>query len=285
MRYTITGATGRLGAEVMKVALEKLPPRSLRVSVRNPEKARHLAEKGVEVKKADYLERKELVRAFKETDVLVYIPSIVHPSYDRLPEIENVVLAAEEAKVGHFIFISFYADQENNPFLMSPFYGYASRRLACSSLSYTVIKNAMYADPLVSYLSELEGRGKVVYPVPHEKVSFISRQDSARAIVSVAVDPSLHNQTYTLTQNRSYTMVELAETLSQVSGSELGFEPMSVDEFARVYDEPEGFGPLLASMYKAANLGLLDTVTGDYRFITGREAESLLSFMKRHCRD
>ncbi|MDZ7834239.1 MAG: NmrA family NAD(P)-binding protein [Alkalibacterium sp.] len=196
-----------------------------------------------------------------------------------------MVLAAEEAEVGHFIFISFYADQENNPFLMSPFYGYASRRLACSSLSYTVIKNAMYADPLVSYLSELEDRGKVVYPVPHEKVSFISRQDSARAIVSVAVDPSLHNQTYTLTQNRSYTMVELAETLSQVSGSELGFEPMSMEEFAQVYDEPSGFGPLLASMYEAANLGLLNTVTEDYRFITGKEAESLLSFMKRHCQD
>ncbi|MDZ7834240.1 MAG: hypothetical protein U5K84_01750 [Alkalibacterium sp.] len=65
MRYTITGATGRLGTEVMKVALEKLPPDSLRVSVRNPEKARHLADKGVEVKKADYLGERNSSRPLK----------------------------------------------------------------------------------------------------------------------------------------------------------------------------------------------------------------------------
>lgn len=281
MRYTITGATGRLGTEVMKTALNKIPVKELRISVRNLKKASKYKEKGVEVKQADYQNKEELVRAWQDTDVLIYIPSIVHPSYDRLPEIENVVLAAEEAKVNHVIFVSFYADQENNPFQMSPFYGYASRRLASSALSYTVLKNAMYADPLIEYLSELIERGNVVYPVPHEKVSFISREDSAGAIVEVAKDASLQNKTYTLTQNRSYTMKELADVLSDVSGEEIGFAPMSLKEFAQAYDEPKGFGALLSSMYEAANRGLLDIVTEDYRQITGREAESLSSYLKR----
>ncbi|MFO8068694.1 MAG: NAD(P)H-binding protein [Alkalibacterium sp.] len=282
MRYTITGATGQLGAEVMQVAIEKLPIEELRISIRDIEKAAKYKEMGVEVKKADYRDKAELVHAWQETDVLVYIPSIVHPSYERLPEIENVVLAAEEAKVKHLIFVSFYADQENNPFQMSPFYGYASRRLACSSLSYTIMKNAMYADPLISYLPELIESGNVVYPVPHEKISFISRADSAKAIVAVAADASLQNQTYTLTQDRSYTMTELADTLSDVADEKIGFSPMSLVAFAQTYDEPKGFGVLLASMYEAANRGLLDIVTGDFRRITGREAESLASYLKRH---
>lgn len=282
MRYTITGATGHLGSEVMKVAIEKLPVKELRVSVRNVTKAEQYKAKGVEVKKADYRNKEALVRAWRNTTVLIYIPSIIHPSYERLPEIENVVEAAEKAKVKHLIFISFYADQENSPFQMSPFYGYASRRLASSSLSYTVIKNAMYADPLISYLPELIERGNVVYPVPHEKVSFISRENSAQAIVEVARDATLQNQTYTLTQNRSYTMVELADTLSEVSGKKIGFSPMSLEEFAQTYDEPEGFGVLLSSMYEAANRGLLDTITQDFRRITGRDAESLFSYLKRH---
>ncbi|GEK88575.1 Uncharacterized conserved protein YbjT, contains NAD(P)-binding and DUF2867 domains [Alkalibacterium putridalgicola] len=282
MRYTITGATGRLGKEVMTVALNSLPAKELRVSVRNVDKAEEYKEQGVEVKKADYRNKSELVSAWEDTDVLIYIPSIVHPSYERLPEIENVVTAAEEAEVKQFIFVSFYADQENNPFQMSPFYGYASRRLASSKLSYTVIKNAMYADPLVSYLPELIERKNVVYPVPHEKVSYISREDSAKAIVEVAGDATLQNRTYTLTQDRSYTMRELADTLSDVSRKKIGFEPLSLEEFAETYDEPEGFGALLASMYKAANLGLLDIVTDDFRTITGRKAESLASYLNRH---
>lgn len=282
MRYTVTGATGRLGREVMKVAMENLPVKELRVSVRNVDKAAKYKEQGVEVKKADYRDKEELVSAWQETDVLIYIPSIVHPSFERLPEIENVVMAAEEAEVKQFIFVSFYADQENNPFQMSPFYGYASRRLASSSLSYTVIKNAMYADPLLSYLPELIERKNVVYPVPHEKVSYISREDSAKAIVEVARDSGLWNQSYTLTQDRSYTMRELADTLSDVSREKIGFAPMSLEEFAETYDEPEGFGSLLASMYEAANLGLLDIVTDDFRTITGRKAESLTSYLNRH---
>lgn len=285
MRYTITGATGHLGTEVMRVAVEELPVKELRVSVRNVKKAEQYKEKGIEVKKADYRIKEELVRAWRNTTVLIYIPSIIHPSYERLPEIENVIEAAEEAKVKHLVFVSFYADQENNPFQMSPFYGYATRRLASSSLSYTVIKNAMYADPLISYLPELIERGNVVYPVPHEKVSYISREDSAKAIVEVAKDASLQNQTYTLTQNRAYTMMELADVLSEVSGKDIGFSPMSLKEFARTYDEPVGFGELLSSMYEAADRGLLDIVTEDFRRITGRDAESLTSYLKRHYRE
>ncbi|SFB99693.1 Uncharacterized conserved protein YbjT, contains NAD(P)-binding and DUF2867 domains [Alkalibacterium subtropicum] len=282
MRYTITGATGRLGKEVMTVALNNLSAEDLRVSVRNVDKAEDFKEQGVEVKKADYRKKSELVSAWQGTDVLIYIPSIVHPSFERLPEIENVVTAAEEAQVKQLIFISFYADQENNPFQMSPFYGYASRRLASSSLSYTIIKNAMYADPLVGYLPELIERGKVVYPVPHEKVSYISREDSAKAIVEVARDETLQNRIYTLTQDRSYTMRELADTLSEVLTEKIAFDPMSLEEFAETYDEPEGFGVLLASMYEAANQGLLDIVTDDFRTITGRKAESLVSYLNRH---
>lgn len=282
MRYTITGATGRLGTEVMKVALKKCPAKELRISIRNMEKAQKYVDMGVDVKQADYRNKDALVTAWRGTDVLVYIPSIVYPSFKRLPEVENVVMAAEEAKVKHLVFVSFYADQEENPFQMSPFYGYASRRLACSSLSYTVVKNAMYADPLITYLPELIERGNVVYPVPHEKVSFISREDSAKAIVEVVTDESLQNQTYTLTENRSYTMKELADVLSKVSGEAIGFDPMSLEEFGKTYDEPKGFGALLSSMYQAVNLGLLDIVTDDFRKITGREAESLTRYLKRH---
>ncbi len=45
-------------------------------------------------------------------------------------------------------------------------------------------------------------------------------------------------------------MKELAAILSEASGTEIKYEPVSLETFAEMYDEPKGFGALLASMYE-----------------------------------
>lgn len=284
MIYTITGATGKLGEKIMAESLKHIQPNELRIAVRTPKKAKKYADLGVDTRKCDYYNVDEMIEAFQDTDVLIYIPSISHPSIVRVPEFENAVVAAEEARVKHFLFVGFYADQENNPFHMSPFFGYANRRLAASNLEYTIVKNAMYADPLVSYLPELIEKGHLLYPVKYGKISFISREDSARAIVKVAMNQELQGKTYILTQGRNYTMIELAALLSEVSESEIKFDPLTVQEFGVLYDQPKGFGIVLASLYEAGNRNLLSTVTQDYHDIVGTDAESLESYLIRNYR-
>lgn len=281
MLYTITGGTGKLGAKIISEIINYVKAEELRAAVRNPKKAEWIAELGIDVQKGDYYNVEEMTAAYENTDVLIYIPSISYPSITRIPEFENAIVAAEKAGVKHFIFVGFFADQVTSPFHMAPFFAYANTRLACSSLSHTIVKNAMYTDPLVPYLPELIEGKKLIYPVKHGRISFISREDSARAIVKVALDKELQEKTYILTQSRNYTMIELAKELSSVADSEITFDPVSVDEFARRYDEPQGFGKVLASLYTAGEKGLLSTVTEDYRLIMGEEAESLPSYLKR----
>ena len=50
----ITGATGKLGHQVLAQLLEKVPARDVAVAVRDPENAADLAAKGVDVRYADY---------------------------------------------------------------------------------------------------------------------------------------------------------------------------------------------------------------------------------------
>ncbi|WP_113754221.1 SDR family oxidoreductase, partial [Priestia endophytica] len=271
MRINITGATGHLGTKITEEALRHLSPDNLILSVRNPQKATQYIEKGVTVKKADYNVEEEMIEAFKGTDVLIYIPSISFPSTVRIAEFEKSVQAAEKVKVKHIIFVGFVADHENNPFKMSPFFGYASRRLASSNLSYTLVRNAMYADPLVPYLPELVERGRLLYPVGKGKISFISREDIARAIIQLSIKTELHGGRYTLTGEKAYSMSELAEVLSTVSHSTIKYDPMTVEEFASTYDEPKGFGEVLVSLYVAAERNLMDEVTDDYPLITGEK--------------
>lgn len=140
----------------------------------------------------------------------------------------------------------------------------------------------MYADPLVPYLPELIERKAVIYPMENAKMSFISREDSAEAIVKLAMSPILQGKTYVLTQERNYTMLELANLLSEVSGHEISYQPVTVEEFAVLYDQPKGFGVVLASLYQAGSRGCLDIVTDDFRTITGRQATDLKSYMMKN---
>lgn len=281
MNYTITGATGHLGMKITEEALKVIDVKNVTLSVRSPQKAEKFAAAGVTVKKANYSSEEELYESFKGTDVLIYIPSITHPSYKRVGEFENAMNAAERAGVKHIVFVGFIADHEDSPFKMAPFFGYAVRRLASSDLPYTYIRNAMYADPLPPYIPELAERGRLLYPAGDGKISFISRRDLAKAIVKIAAAPQLLGKKYTLTGEKNYTMLELAALLSDVCGQSIVYKPMTKEEFAAEYDQPQGFGAVLASLYTAAEKHLMDEMTDDYFMITGEHPEPLEQFVKR----
>jgi len=285
MIYNITAATGQLGVKIVEEALSFIDPQQLVLTVRNPAKAAHFQKQGIQAIQANYRSPQALAEAFTGTDVLVYIPSLTFPSVARIMEFENAMAAAEKVRVKQFIFIGFMADHANNPFKMSPFFGYVQRRLASGTVPYTYIRNGMYADPLPPYLPELARRGKVLYPVADQKISFISRQDLAKAIVQIALQGKLHGSEYTLTGPKAWSMTELAELLSKISGAPIVYDPLSNEEFAELYDEPKGFGPVLASLYEAAAKGLMAEVTEDFERITGEAAEDLSTYIEREYRN
>ena len=85
------------------------------------------------------------------------------------------------------------------------------RRLAGTDLNYAIAKNSLYADPLVPYLPELIERKGLIYPVGKQAMSFITLEDSAEAMATMALNKDVLNsrRTYLLTQRRSYIMPEL----------------------------------------------------------------------------
>lgn len=94
---------------------------------------------------------------------------------------------------------------------MAPFYAYLPTRLADSKLKYAVMRNALYADPLIPYLAELIARKHLIYPVGDQALSFISQADSAEAFAIVATTPALrdHGRHFLLSQPNTFTMPEL----------------------------------------------------------------------------
>lgn len=283
MKYFVTGATGHLGQLVVKELSKLTAIPNIRLGVHTPAKAEQFRQQGYEIARIDYQDRQSMVNAFKQVDVLIYIPSMNYEIKGRIDEFENSLFAAKTAGVSTIIDVSFIADQFNNPFQMASYYAYLPARLASSSFQYAVIKNSLYADPLIPYLPELIDRHNVIYPIGDQAMSFISRQDSAEAIANVAVKPYLHDhgQNYLLTMKQNYNMIELSSIMTEITGKPIGYYPVTIQEFADIY-RSEGDGDELASMYRAAAMGLMAEVTADFQHITGHVPQTMTDFLQEN---
>ena len=281
MKYAVTGATGNLGSRVVKEFSRLVDKKEILALVHTLSKAQGLIDQGITVRTGDYADVEDMTKALENVDLLIYIPSKTYDLVQRVIELENTLEAMKKAQVKKIIFVSFFADQEKNPFVMSPYYGYAPRRLAGSGLEYTIVKNALYADPLVPYLPELIERKNIIYPIGQEKLSFISLDDSAEALVQVAIKPDLRDkgQTYLLSQEKNYSMSELGQIMSEVTGKSIGYQPVSLQEFADIY-KGDGDGQELASMYQGGALGMLNKSTTDFETITGHQPTAMMDFLR-----
>lgn len=273
MKIFVTGAAGHLG----RLVVDQL----LAVAEVTAGVHKHRLS-GVRSVAIDYQQPASLQQAFSGQDVVVYIPSKTYDVQARFAEFDNVLAAAKTAAVPNMVFVSFYANQADSPFVMAPFYHEAPKRLAASGLQHAVVTNALYADPLVPYLPELIQRQHLIYPIGDAAMSFITQADSAKAIATVAATPRLrdHGQQYTLTQNASLTMPELGAVMTAATGHAIGYAPVSNAEFAAIY-AAEGDGQELASMYAGAALGQFDVVTADFETITGHQPQNMADFLKQ----
>ncbi|WP_297820252.1 NAD(P)H-binding protein [uncultured Lactobacillus sp.] len=285
MKIAVTGATGHLGGKVVEQLSKEIDKNEIVALVHNKNHATRLIDAGYEGREIDFQKQATLVGSFQNIDTLIYVASKTYSVFDRVRELENVLAAMKENQVKNLVAMSFIADQEDNPFIMSPFYGYLPRRLAGTKLNYAIAKNALYADPLVPYLPELIERKGLIYPVGKQAMSFITLDDSAEAMAKMALNEEIlkSRRTYLLTQARSYTMPELGAVMTEVTGHEIGYHPVSVEEFGKIYAS-EGDGDELASMYAGGAMGYLHGLSDDFAHITGHEPEAMEHFLKRNYR-
>ena len=285
MKIAVTGATGHLGGKVVEQLSKEIDKNEIVALVHNKNHATRLIDAGYEGREIDFQKQAPLVGSFQNIDTLIYVASKTYSVFDRVRELENVLAAMKENQVKNLVAMSFIADQEDNPFIMSPFYGYLPRRLAGTKLNYAIAKNALYADPLVPYLPELIERKGLIYPVGKQAMSFITLDDSAEAMAKMALNEEIlkSRRTYLLTQARSYTMPELGAVMTEVTGHEIGYHPVSVEEFGKIYAS-EGDGDELASMYAGGAMGYLHGLSDDFAHITGHEPEAMEHFLKRNYR-
>lgn len=223
----VTGATGKLGRIVVEDLLTRLPADQLAVVARTPEKAKDLAERGVEVRQGDYDDRASLESAFAGADKLLFVSSSEVTPGVRPHQHQQVVEAARTAGVGHIVYTSAIGADDGALFLAD--HTVTEAAIRASGLTYTLLRNTFYTEEFVNPgLAAAVESGEVTAPAIVHPLVTATRADLALAASAVLVGDGHDDAVYEL-RGPGWTFPELAETLASVAGRPVTFREVADD--------------------------------------------------------
>jgi NAD(P)H dehydrogenase (quinone) len=284
MKIAIVGAAGALGRRTLEEALRRdVVPEDVVVAVRTPEKLSEHADRGVQVRRADYDDPASLAQAFAGVERVLLVPSLAMPG-PRALQYHHAIAAAREVGVKHLFHYGLVPTALEAPFVVTPFMLFAEAALRTSGLDWTVLRNSLYADPIADWVPEIVKMGTIPYPTGDGRCAYVSRRDIARAGAAVLTTDGHEGRVYHLTGPQALTTAELCEAVARVTGEPVEYRDATDADYVkacRAGGEPERFTQLLLSLYWTIRDGFCDVAPGDIEALTGTPPERFESFLTR----
>lgn len=229
MDVFVVGATGLLGGQVVDRLLDQGD--SVTALVRTPEKARHLAERGVRVVAGDLKDpaslRQALGRGFDGLVTTAYGYGRRQKG-DTLQSVDdlgnrNLIAAARAAGVGRFVFTSILtADKATS---VPHFYQKArtEAELEASGLDWVALRPGGFLDTLLGLNAAGLKKGRLSVPAdPDAPASAILSADVATYLAAALHLPGLSGERIDIGMARPTSIRELARLLSAELGKPIG---------------------------------------------------------------
>ncbi|PBC10528.1 SDR family oxidoreductase [Mesorhizobium sp. WSM3859] len=277
--YAVTGATGQLGRLVIEVLLKTIPADRIVAAVRNPAKARDLAERGVIVREADYSRPDTLRSALAGIEKLLLISST--EVRGRLPRHRAVIDAARAAGVSLIAYTSMlHAD--TSPAMLAIEHRQTEEVIAASGLPAVILRNGWYAENHLMALPAALEHGAFVGAAKDGRFSSAARQDYAEAAAAVLTASGQAGKTHELAADHAFTFAELAMEVSRQSGKTIIYNDLSEADYRDVLmgaGVPADLAALLADADAAASRGALFDDGGALGQLIGRPTTSMQSLV------
>ena len=272
MRIIITGATGNLGGLVVKHLLNKISTGQIVVVARDLEKAASLAALGIEVRRGDYDDIESLQKAFAGGDKLLFVSSSAPDDTLRILQHAKVLKAARDAQIKHIAYTG-YAFAESSTRPLSYLHASTEYAIRTTRIPYTFLRNSFYTELFVN--EEIKGTvesGVIINNAGDGKLNTVTRSDLALAAATVLTGEGHENKSYNLASSQLWSFKDLASIISQVSGKNVIYKPVSFDEYKEIlYNAglPEPVARMLAGMYQEVSKGEDAKPSNDLDYLIG----------------
>ncbi|MFE0700020.1 SDR family oxidoreductase [Streptomyces sp. NPDC058872] len=272
MSIVVTGATGQLGRLVVDALLATVPAASVAAVVRSKEKAADLAERGIELRIADYDRPESLADAFAAGDrVLLVSGSEVGR---RIAQHRAVIDAARAAGVAQLAYTGILGG-DGADFDLAAEHKETERLILASGLPHTFLRNGWYSENYTAQLAQVLAHGAVVASAGEGRIASATRADYAAAAAAVLTGPIEEHlgATYELSGDTAWSFAEYAAEVAARSGREVTYRNVPAATHLEILTGagvPRGFAEILVDVDRAVEQGALALRTGDLARLIGR---------------
>ena len=152
--------------------------------------------------------------------------------------------------------------------------------IRASGIPFTFSRQSLYAD----FLPLLSGEDGVIRgPAGDGRFAPVLRDDVADVLVNVLVQPGHDGVTYTLTGPETFTLAEIADLLTRLTGRRVTFENETLEQAyasRAAYGAPAWEVESWVTTYTAIAAGEWDVVTDDVSRVAGHHPTSVQQFLE-----
>ncbi|GAA1940605.1 SDR family oxidoreductase [Kitasatospora viridis] len=275
MSIVVTGATGVLGRLVIDELLAVVPAEQVVALVRDRGRASDIADRGVELRLADYSEPESLAGAFRSGDVVLLISG--SEVGRRVAQHTAVVRAAKEAGVARIAYTGILGGPAAD-FALADEHKATEQAILDSGLPYTFLRNGWYTENYTAQIQVQLEHG-VVGSAGEGRIGSAARRDFAAAAVAVLTGEGHENRAYELSGDQAWTLAEYAAELSRQSGTAVAHADVPPEALKGILlgaGLPEAFADVLVDVDVAGiRRGLLEGGSGDLSRLIGRPTTPL----------
>ena len=284
-KILVTGASGKLGSQVVKALLEDLnvQPSQLIVTTRNADKLQALASQGVDVREADFSSPESLEKAFKGAGSMLLIS--IDASGPRTQAHLNAVAAAEQVGVSHIAYTSM-PSAESSPVMFAHEHEATENAIKQSSIANaTIMRNNWYFENLAEYFASILQSGHWLTSAAEGRSAQLSRKDLAFAAASALVKPAQGKVVLPMNGAQSLTHAEMAKVIDKVLGTSINMVNLSDEDYQaqlESFELPAPIVELCVTMDKHNRGNYSDGTSEAFEELTGKQPQSFEAWLEEN---
>lgn len=280
-KLLVTGASGQLGQMVLNLLI-KQGHKNLIATTRHKDKLQTFSDQGVDVREADFNQPESLTKAFAGASRLLLISTDAIGA--RVEQHKNAINAAKAAGVKHIIYTS-WPKAETSAALVSADHIATENLIKQSGLSYTILRNSLYAENLLGSLSNAFQMGTFYGATGNTKAAYVSKKDCALAAAGALSHEDYSNKILDVTGPQAYSYEEIVKMASQEVGKNIPYVDLSPEDLKQGLTKsglPENWADLFVSFDVAIKNGDVEKISDAALVLTGQVPQNLKEFLKEN---
>lgn len=275
----LTGGTGNVGSQALKSLLAN---RNLKVRalVRNPAKARWIADLGGELVEGDLDDAAAVSRAMVDVQTLALItPAGAHAA----EQAGKLIALARQAGVQKVVRLSAIKASEDGPTDNTRQHGITERVIRESGMRYVMLRPNYYMQNLLGSLGVIVGEGKLYAGVGDAGIALIDARDVGDALAAAVLTDRFDGTALELSGPQSIGYGAVAAEIGKALGRTVSYvavSPEAAGEAVRAFGLDDWTVQLIVDYSRAYSIGFGDFVTNSLQSLTGQAPRDIAAFAR-----